>query len=184
MLDLCSHQKRLVLSQYTAFFSEAPARLHLKVMAGISSSHLHPALLSAASISSTESSPSPLRWEASSVPSCNAERPPFRRHAEHGDELVRGLLLLFYLAYRKLPIDFDGVGAPFENGVTSPSIKLFTGTSMAIFGVPTMFGTTLKIASFVWRRDVSDDANRRNHFRRAPFSFGSFSFGRTKENEQ
>ena len=41
-----------------------------------------------------------------------------------------------------------------------------------------------KIASFVGGRDDSDKHDCRNHFRRAPFSFGSLSFGRAKENEQ
>ncbi len=42
----------------------------------------------------------------------------------------------------------------------------------------------IKIASHIGGRDVSDNVNWRNHFRRAPFPFCPFSFGRAKENGQ
>jgi len=78
----------------------------------------------------------------------------------------------------------------------------------AILGVPTVINEMpyIKIASYVEGRDVSDNHNCRNHFRRVPFfplqhnsftndagssaplcgvgTFGSFSFGQAKENEQ
>ncbi len=76
-------------------------------------------------------------------------------------------------------------------GFRPPSTETFTIPEEAIFGVSSGIYEPpyIKIASHVGGRDVSDNGNCRDHFRGAPFSFGSFSFGsfsfgRAKENEQ
>ena len=66
-----------------------------------------------------------------------------------------------------------------------PSTESFKLPEGAIFVISSeLYGPLyIKIASRVGGRDGSDNGNCRNHFRGAPFSFGSFSFGRAKENE-
>ena len=64
-----------------------------------------------------------------------------------------------------------------------PSTKFFGLVGEAILRDSSVLDEPpyFKIASFVGGRD---DPPQADHFRRAPFSFGSFSFGRAKENEQ
>jgi hypothetical protein len=62
----------------------------------------------------------------------------------------------------------------------APCAEACTIPEEAIFGVLSVIYEPLyiKIASHVGGRNVSDNDNCRNHFRRAPFSFRPFSFGR------
>ena len=68
-----------------------------------------------------------------------------------------------------------------------PSTDAFKLSEEAIFGVSSVMCEPpyIKIASRTGGRDGSDSPlAKRNHFRRAPFPFRPFSFGRAKENGQ